>query len=255
MAAAQPSPPEVVRYGADADQVANVHRPAGEWSVARRRAAPRRLLARPLRPDADDAARQRRRRLRLPGLERRVPARRARGGGWPGTLDDVGAALDALREVGRGGHRPASSRSGTPRAGTSPSGSPHRDGARAAAARPRARSLARRRLRPRPRRRAWARRGRGRGASSAARRRRWRSATRTPRRPRTCRSACRSCSSTAAVTRSSRRSSPAPTRRRRAPRATTSSSSRTPSADHVDVIDPGHPLWAAVLERLPALLP
>jgi acetyl esterase/lipase len=26
-------------------------------------------------------------------------------------------------------------------------------------------------------------------------------------------------------------------------------------ADHVDVIDPGHALWAAVLERLPALLP
>ena len=97
-AAAQPAPPEVVRYGSDADQVANVHRPAGEgrrpvvallhggfW-----RDRYDRTLMTPLANDL--AARG--------YLAWNVEYRRVgRGGGWPGTLDDVGAALDALRDV------------------------------------------------------------------------------------------------------------------------------------------------------------
>ena len=98
MAAAQHSPPEVVRYGADADQVANVHRPAGggPWGVVALlhggfwRDRYDRTLMTPLANDV--AARG--------YLAWNVEYRRVgRGGGWPGTLDDVGAALDALREV------------------------------------------------------------------------------------------------------------------------------------------------------------
>ena len=97
-AGAQPAPPEVVRYGPDADQVANVHRPAEEgrrpvvallhggfW-----RDRYDRTLMTPLATDL--AARG--------YLAWNVEYRRVgRDGGWPGTLDDVGAALDALRDV------------------------------------------------------------------------------------------------------------------------------------------------------------
>jgi len=91
-------PPEVVRYGAGADRVANVHRPAGEgpWPVVALlhggfwRDRYDRTLMTPLANDL--AARG--------FLAWNVEYRRVgSGGGWPATLDDVGAALDALRSV------------------------------------------------------------------------------------------------------------------------------------------------------------
>jgi len=97
-AGSHPAPPEVVRYGADADQVANVHRPAGD--------APRPVVAllhggfwrdrydrTLMTPLANDVAAR-------GYLAWNVEYRRVgRGGGWPETLDDVGAALDALADV------------------------------------------------------------------------------------------------------------------------------------------------------------
>ena len=70
--------------------------PSRSWS------GPRRVLALGLGPDADDAARARPRGARPRRVEHRVPAGRAGGGGWPGTLEDAAAALDhvgALQEV------------------------------------------------------------------------------------------------------------------------------------------------------------
>ena len=98
MTAAKLPAPEVVRYGGDADQVANVHRPEGDgpWPVVAvlhggfwRDRYDRTLMT----PLANDLAAR-------GYLAWNVEYRRVgRGGGWPGTLEDVGAALDALREV------------------------------------------------------------------------------------------------------------------------------------------------------------
>jgi acetyl esterase/lipase len=95
----RPPPPELVRYGPDPEQVANVHRPAregGPWPAVVvvhggfwRDRYDRTVMT----PLANDLAAR-------GYLAWNVEYRRVGrdGGGWPGTLEDVAAAVDALAE-------------------------------------------------------------------------------------------------------------------------------------------------------------
>ena len=176
------------------------------------------------------------------------------GGGWPGTLEDVAAAVDRLTDVeevdatrvvtcghSAGGHlalwlaarhrlvsgvpgsepaRPTRS----PRSRRRGSATSSAPGATGSEGVPRATSS---------------------GRSSASR-----SATPRRRPPRSPRSASPSSSSTARPTTSSRSRRVATTPHW----SPTPSSWPLPDADHFDVIDVGHAAWAAVADRLPALM-
>jgi acetyl esterase/lipase len=95
-----PPPAELVRYGPDPEQVANLHRPSregGPWPVVVvlhggfwRDRFDRTLMT----PLANDLAAR-------GYLAWNVEYRRVgrEGGGWPGTLEDVAAAVDALVDV------------------------------------------------------------------------------------------------------------------------------------------------------------
>jgi acetyl esterase/lipase len=96
----RPPPAELVRYGPDPEHVANLHSPApegGPWPVVVLlhggfwRDRYDRTLMTPLARDL--AARG----YVAWNVEYRRVGRE--GGGWPGTLDDVAAALDALADV------------------------------------------------------------------------------------------------------------------------------------------------------------
>ena len=246
--------------GAAARSSASCTCPDGDGPRARRRRDPRRLLERPLRPQAD-----------APARAATWPARgwaawnveyrrlgRVCGGGWPTTFDDVAAAIDHLAEIRRtpAGPRRAWSRSGTPPAGTWRRGRRPDRGCRGRAGRgPRVPvtggGLAGRRRRPRA----------GVGAAAVRRRRRRPARRRAgPASPAryalaspagSSRSACRCCSPTAGATTSCRRRSAsrfAATRAGRRRRG--ASSSCSPDEDHFGHIDPANPLWAAVLEWL-----
>ena len=96
----RPPPPPVVRYGDHPDQVANLHLPAGQgrsWPCVVlvhggfwRERWDRTVMT----PLAIDLAR---RGLACWNLEYRRVGQD--GGGWPGTLEDVAAGIDALRGV------------------------------------------------------------------------------------------------------------------------------------------------------------
>ena len=185
-------------------------------------------------------ARARPRAPRLGRLEPRVPRRRASGGGWPQTGEDVAGGNRRARDARRAARpRPRRDRRLLPGGQLALWAAA---GRRADAPRPP--------WSPRPADRPQARARRGSPARSGAtwgRPRRGPRALRAPHRPPACRSASRRCSSMASRHSSCRRSSATSSPRGR----------RRPSAlvlrsgdGHMEHLDPGGVAWAAVLAWL-----
>ena len=251
-------PARQIAYGDHPDQVGNLHLPAGDpaaeglWPAVVLihggfwRFGWDRTLMTPLARDLASRG------FAVWNIEYRRVGQE--GGGWPGTLEDVAAAADAVAglegvDAGRvvtvghsaGGqlalwlaarHRLPAGAIGAaprlrPRAAVSQAGvSDLVAGARAVSAAGHARR------------------------SSVASRTTFRSGMRSPLPPRSCRSVSRSSSSTAPATTSCRRTRAGTTLRQREPPAIPWISSSSPDADHFDVIEATHPAWTAVVNWL-----